>query len=158
MNAVGTQQHLHIPVLRKKRDRRHGFASEHVFKVFRHRKAGVFDFGNSIVIALLRLADKLLYSGFHGPEHWRCRWQTDHFESAHRLVKLLAGDSQGAYINRRQIGTPGRLGIPNKSFKRFGRAFKGLAKLIEHPGQRAQVINGEIGLGCRSVGDLGLHK
>ena len=148
MNPVCTHQLLNIAVLGKQGHRRNRPVSQHTFEVFRQGKAGVLDFGDCLLAAMLGLQDKLLHRCFHSAQHQHRPSQADHLQGTHSLVELLTGNAQLAGINGGQIRATRRLSIPGKAFECFCRAVQRFAKLVEDPGQRAQVVHGEIGLGC----------
>ena len=147
MNALCAHQLQHIAVLGKQGHGRHRLVGQHAFEVLGQRKAGVFDFPDGVLAAMLRLLHELLHSRFHGAQHQHRPGQAHHLQRTHRLMELLAGNAQLAGVNGSQIGATRRFSVPGKTFEGFGCAVERLADLVKHPSQRAQVIHGEIGFG-----------
>ena len=147
VNAIGPHQFLNIAVLWKQGYGRNRLVGQYALEVFSQCKTGVLDFGNRVLIAKLGLTYKPLHGALHGPEH-QCRLcQANHLEGTDGLVKLLPRDAQLAGVYRGQVGTPRHVGVPRKALECLGSTLKRLAKLVEHPSQRAQVIDGEIRFG-----------
>jgi len=61
-------------------------------------------------------------------------------------MKLLAGNMQLAGVGCSQMRAARHFRISCKKLERLNSACHGIAKIVKHPGQRAQVIHGEIGL------------
>ncbi|WP_293464833.1 hypothetical protein [Polaromonas sp.] len=141
MNPVGADQLQHITVLRKKGYGIHRPARQHTFEVFRQCKAGPLYPGSSILAAVFRLLQKLLYCGLHGPKYQRRAWQSDHLQCAHCLVQLLARNSQLPGVKRSQIGAARCLCLPHKTLERLCCALQRFTKLVKHPSQGAKIID-----------------
>ena len=141
VNPVGAHQLTHIAVLRKQRNRRDRLVRQHTIEVLSQCKAGPFDFGGCVLIAVFRLLKKALHSSFHRPQHQGRLCQAHHFQCANGLVQLLACDAKLPRIHRGQVSPARSFGIAHKTFERFGRSIQRFAQFIQHPGQRAQITN-----------------
>ena len=149
MNAVRARQFLYVPVLREKRNSRYGLVCQYGFKVFCQREVGSFNFRSGFLAALFGVLNKPLYGSLHGAKHQCWSRQTDHFQCPDSLMKLLACDAQLTRINRGQIGAPGSLCVPDKTFKCFGGTVQRFAQFIQNPCQWAKVIDGDVKVsGC----------
>ena len=63
----------------------------------------MFNLAGSILAALLRMLNKLLYCSLHRPEHQRRASKAYHLQGAYRLMQLLACNTQLAGIQRGQV-------------------------------------------------------
>ena len=147
MNAVGARQFLDIAVLRKQGHGSDRLAQQQAFKVFGEGKARALDLGRRRFAAELGTLDKFLHRGFHATQHVGGRAHADHFKSADRLVQLLARDPQVAIIDRSHVRATREIRVAHKTAQPSGRGVERLAQFVQHPGQRAQVVGGEIQIG-----------
>ncbi len=104
----------------------------------------MFNFGSSLLAALFWLQNKLLYCGFHGPQHQRGTRQTDQFPYSHCLVQLQTGNVQGAGVQHGQIRALDGLGLPDKTFQCCYRNIKRYVQRFKRTSQRAQMVDGQI--------------
>ncbi|WP_407065730.1 hypothetical protein [Delftia acidovorans] len=146
MHLVIAGQRLGVTVLGKQGHGRDGLAGQHGFQVFDECEAGALQRGGSLVGAQLGALHKALHGAFHAAQHQGRRAQAHHFEGAAGLVQLLAGDAQGRGVKFLKVRGACRIGIAHETGHRLARPFQRLAQLIEHPGQRAQVLFGVRGL------------
>ncbi len=146
MHLVVAGQRLGVAVLGKQGHGRDGLAGQHGFQVFDQGKAGALQRGGGLVGAQLGALHEALHGAFHAAQHQGRRAQAHHFEGAAGLVQLLAGDAQGRGVKLLKVRGARRIGIAHETRHGLARAFQRLAQLIEHPGQRAQVLFGVRGL------------
>ena len=139
VNAFGARDLLDIPVLSKQGDRMHRLVAEHQFQVLHQRKARLLHLGGRLFGTGLRLLHKPVDRRLHGAQHLCGRCQAHHLQGAYRLVQLLASHPQRSRIDRLKVIATRLVGLPDKTTNRLVRAFKGLAQLVEHPGQRTKV-------------------
>ena len=139
MDSIRTGQHLRIPVMRKKANRRFMGAAHDDVKVLQQGETRSFQKGRRRLGAALGTVYELLNGRFHGTKHVRGSDQSHHLQCTYRLVHVLARHAQLACVNRPQIGSTRRLGVPNVTFQRLVGDFQGLPKLVKNPSQRTQV-------------------
>jgi hypothetical protein len=146
MHFLIAGQGLGVAVLREQGDGRDGLAGQHGFQVFDQGEAGTLQRGGRLVRAQFGALHEALHGAFHAAQHQGRRAQAHHFQRTAGLVQLLAGDAQGRGVKLLQIRGPRRVGIAHETGHGLAGAFQRLAQLIEHPGQRAQVLFGVRGL------------
>ena len=127
MHPVFADQIQNIPVLWKKRHRRDFFALEDRFQVVAQGKTRPLQLVCGMLTAKLRFLNKFLGQGFHGAQDLGGHLESDHFERTNRLVQLLAGDSQLAAVQRRQVRAPSLFGVVYIAAQRLGGAVERLA-------------------------------
>ena len=148
MDTVRAGQLLHVTILGEQSHGRSGLAHQHAFEIFGQRETGPLHLGGRGLVAKLRLLDEFLYGRFHAPQYVGGCAQAHHLERTDRLVQLLARDAQMAAIHRRHVRTTRKRRVANEAPQRSGSRVEGLAQLVQHPSQRAQVIGCDIDIGC----------
>ena len=153
VNAVPAHKFHYLAVLRKQSHRGGRLALEYAFEVFGEGKTGTLHLVGGVVTAQLRTLDKLLRKCLHRTQHLGGRPQPDHLECTHGLVQLLARDAQLAGIHFSQIRATRLFRIAHEPAQRLGSTIQRLSQLVQHPGQRAEVIGDGFVCGrCRTVG------
>ena len=136
MNALCTRQCLYVAVLGKQGHRGNSLARQDAFEVLAQRKTGPLQGTCCVVSAQLRALDEFLNGRLHGPEYERRRRQPHHLQRATGLVQLLAGNPQGAHIQRRKIRLARQIGIVHEAAQRLDGTVQRLAQFLQHPCQR----------------------
>ncbi len=144
MNAISPDQALNITVLRKQGNGGYRLVCQDTFEILRQGKTCEFNFGRSVLAALLRTLDKSLHCRLHGAQNQRRRAQAHHLKRAHGLMQLLTRNTQLTGIQRGKVRTTRQFGIPDKTLQRLGRAIQRLAQFVQYPGQRAQIIDSQV--------------
>ena len=139
MDAIGACQFLNLPVLGKQAKRRARPVAQLALQVFEKRETRTLHRRCGLVAADLRPLDELLNGSLHAAHHLRCNALAHHVERAHHLVQLLACHSQVARVQRRHVDAARRLGLVDKALQRLRGRLDGLAGLLEHPRQRAEI-------------------
>ncbi len=139
VHTLGSRQFLHVAVLREQGNRLHRLVVENSLEVLHQREAGAFHLARGLIGTVLRLLHETLHCGLHGTQHLRWCHQPHHLQSAHRLVQLLPGQTQGGRINRLQVVVARLLGLAHETLDGFGGGVERFAQFFKHPGQRTQV-------------------
>ena len=139
MNAIRTRQGLHFSVLRKQAQRRRIAARQHLREVLGQCKTGTLNALDRLLVAPLRVADKLLNHAFHGFEQHGGVAVAHHFQRAHSLVNVLPGQAKLAVVYGGQVSSSRSLGIFEESLEGFARTFQRLRDFVRHPCQCADV-------------------
>ncbi len=147
MDAVAASELLHVLVLGKQGNRRDRLAVQHAFEEFGQREAGALDLRGRRFAARLRPLDELLHRRFHGAQDQRGGPQAHHLERADRLVQLLAGDAQLAVVDRGHVLAARQGRVAHEAPQGRRRGLERLAQLVEHPGQRAEVLGRQVDVG-----------
>ena len=141
MNAVCASQFLQRTVLGKQSYRRGSFALQYAIQIFSECKARALHAIRGLITAEFRTLHKFLCQRLHRTQNFCRGHQAHHLQRPHRLVKLLASDTQVTGIKLRQIRASCQFGITYKPAHRFGRTVQRLAQLVQHPSQRAQIAD-----------------
>ncbi len=157
VDAVGAGEVLHVLVLQEQRHGRHALAAEERLEEFGQREAGALHLGSRHLGAQLGPFDEPLHRGFHAAQHVRGRGHAHHLQRTDCLVHVLAGDAQLTGIDRSHVLAARLRRVAHEAPQRRRSRFERLAQLVQHPGQRAQVIVWQVVvLGCCLHRDKGL--
>ena len=141
------RQRQHVAVLGEQRHGRAGATAQHRIEVLQQAKAGPLQPGHHIGVALLGLLGTPLYRRFHGAQHVRCRALSHHVHGTGGLVQLLACQAQVSGVSLATLGCGKRFRFHHKASQRPCRAADRLAQLVQHPGQRPQIVQGQVDVG-----------
>ncbi len=140
MDAVGARERLHFAVLREQRERRHVLAGQAAAQEIEQRERRAFDGGGGVGVELAHLLHQPQDGLFAGAKHARALDLADHVERTGALMEQRA-----CLLHRRRggaidLGALRRgLGLAHLAPQRLVGVVEGTAKLVGHPGQRAQV-------------------
>ena len=113
MHTRGSCDLLDLCILLKQSHWCLGFACQHRLKKSCQRKTGALNFSGGCFVAQLGTRDELLHRIFHAAQHDCGAGEAHHLQRAHRLVQLLAGDSQLPGVYTGQVRTACQIGIPH---------------------------------------------
>ncbi len=140
MDAVGSRERLHFAVLREQRERRDVLAGQAAAQEIEQRERRAFDDAHDIAVELANLLRETDHGLFAGAQHACAFGLADHVERTGALMEQRACLLQRRRSGAVDLGALRRgFGLAHLAPQRLVCVVEGTAKLVGHPGQRAQI-------------------